>query len=262
MTQFTDGCLTTRKLWLCILESHTLNMRKLAALLNYGQIDYEEAWSFQQRIVEDRLAERRPDTLLLLEHPPVYTIGRSGRAEHWGDDVRLRATGIPVYHVERGGSVTYHGPGQLVGYPILSLARHCAGPKAYMRLLEELLIRTLGDFGLAAGRRDKLTGVWLMDGVCQKIAAMGVRVVRGVTMHGFALNVTTDLEPFRHILPCGLTDCQMTSMAEHAQTGADLHRVRQRLAYHFAELFELQWSEAQPVTSPPAERLPLASVPV
>jgi lipoyl(octanoyl) transferase len=226
-------------------------MRKPAVLLNYGKVDYGEAWLLQQRLVEERLAERRPDTILLLEHPPVYTIGRSGRAEHWGNDERLRATGIPVYRVERGGSVTYHGPGQLVGYPILSLARYCAGPKAYMRLLEELLIRTLADFDVPAVRRQKLTGVWLANE--KKIAAMGVRIVRGVTMHGFALNVSMDLIPFTRIMPCGLTGCHVTSMAEQLDTPPDMSRVRQRLAGYFAELFGVEWSDAPPITSLAAE---------
>jgi lipoyl(octanoyl) transferase len=217
-------------------------MRQPAVLLNAGLIDYAESWALQQRFVQERLAKQRPDTLILLEHLPVYTIGRSGRTEHWGDDDRLRSTGIPVFYVERGGSITYHGPGQLVGYPILSLARYCSGPKAYMRLLEEVMIRTLADFGVAAERRERLTGLWVVGRDSAKIAALGVRIVKGVTMHGFALNVSLDLKPFERIRPCGLSDCQATSIAEQGPA-VDVLAVRQRLADHFAELFGLKWGD-------------------
>jgi lipoyl(octanoyl) transferase len=210
-----------------------------ALLLSYDRLDYMPAWALQRVLVEDRLQNRRPDTLILLEHNPVFTIGRSGRPAHWGGDERLLLNlGLPVHHVERGGSITYHGPGQLVGYPILGLNRFCAGPKAYMRLLEEVLIRTLAVWRLDGHRRDKLTGVWVGD---EKIAAMGVRIIRGVTMHGFSLNVTMDLSPFEQITPCGIPNCRVTSMAHVLGVAVPVATVRARVAQVFAELFDLEW---------------------
>jgi lipoate-protein ligase B len=152
-------------------------------------------------------------------------------------------SGIPVHHVERGGSVTYHGPGQIVGYPILRLNQYCPGPKAYMRRLEDVLIRTLNDWGIAATRRDALTGVWVQENGFAKIAALGVRIVRGITMHGFALNVTMDLTPFERIVPCGLVACRVTSMAHHLGAAVDVSMVRQRIAGHFAAVFDLKWRD-------------------
>ena len=218
-------------------------MMRIADLLSLAVLDYQEAWQLQHSLVRERLDERRPDTLVLLEHSPVYTIGRSGKTEHWGDELTLRATGIPICRVERGGSITYHGPGQIVGYPILRLGDYCAGPKAYMRLLEEVLIRTLADWDIAATRRDHLTGVWVERNGYAKIAALGVRIVRGITLHGFALNVRLDLAPFELIAPCGLRGCHVTSMAELLGTEPDLGDVRKDLVTQFAEVFGVAWRE-------------------
>jgi len=223
-------------------------MKRTADLLSLPVLRYEEAWQLQHGLVRERLEERRPDTLVLLEHPPIYTIGRSGRSEHWGDESTLRASGIPLSYVERGGSITYHGPGQIVGYPILRLGNYCAGPKAYMRLLEEVLIRTLADWHIDATRLDRLIGVWVQHSGPAKIGAMGVRIVRGITMHGFALNVSVDLAPFERIAPCGLTECRVTSMTELLGTAPDLDDVRQHLARRFAEVFGIEWR----VGTPPA----------
>jgi lipoyl(octanoyl) transferase len=213
-----------------------------ALLLSYDRLDYMSAWALQRVLVEDRLQNRRLDTLILLEHNPVFTIGRSGQPAHWGGDERLLNQGFPVHHVERGGSITYHGPGQLVGYPILGLSRFCAGPKAYMRLLEEVLIRTLAVWHLDGHRRDKLTGVWVGD---EKIAAMGVRIIRGVTMHGFSLNVTMDLSPFEQITPCGIPNCRVTSMAHILGVSVPVATVRAQVAQVFAELFNLEWIDGR-----------------
>ncbi|MBI5411469.1 MAG: lipoyl(octanoyl) transferase LipB [Nitrospirae bacterium] len=218
-------------------------MASPGTLLTYDRLDYASAWDLQQRLVEERVADRRPDTLVLLEHEPVYTIGRSGQETHWGgDEESLRKAGYPVYRVERGGSVTYHGPGQIVGYPILFLTCFCPGPKAYMRLLEEVIIRTLACWGIEGRRIDKWTGVWVGQGLV-KIAAMGVRIVQGVTMHGFALNVTVDLAPFRRIIPCGIAGCHVTSMAALLGTSVNGGLVRRRIAEQFADVFGLEWIE-------------------
>lgn len=214
-----------------------------AVLFNVGRLDYAPAWDLQHRLVEERVADGRPDTLLLLEHEPVFTVGRRGKVEHWAG---LAAEGYEVHHVERGGSVTYHGPGQLVGYPIMRLNDHCPGPKAYARLLEEVVIRTLADWGMTGRRVEKLPGVWIGDEPGEKIAAVGMRINKGVTMHGFALNVDLDLTPFSRITPCGIAGCPVTSMAARLGGPVDMRLVRRQVAGHFGHLFDLDWTEQEP----------------
>lgn len=238
-------------------------MTRPGAMMSYDRLDYGAAWELQRRLVEERAAERRPDTLVLLEHTPVFTIGRSGQEAHWGgDEGALREAGYPVYRVERGGSVTYHGPGQLVGYPILRLSQFCPGPKAYMRLLEEVLIRTLTHWGLTGRHVDKLTGVWVGPEPMEKIAAMGVRIARGVTMHGFALNVNVDLAPFRRIVPCGIPDCRVTSMAARLGRPVEVLHIRRRLAEEFAEVFGLEWIMPEDVVCGGPDQLAVNEEPV
>ncbi len=214
-----------------------------AVLFNVGRLDYAQAWDLQHRLVEERVADRRPDTLLLLEHEPVFTVGRTGKDDHWKE---LAAEGIPVHRVERGGSVTYHGPGQLVGYPIVRLNDHCPGPKAYVRLLEDVVIRTLADWGITGRRVEKLPGVWVGGEPGEKIAAVGVRIHKGITMHGFALNVNVDVTPFSRITPCGIAGCLVTSMAVRLGRSADMPLVRRQVAEHFGRLFDLDWTEQEP----------------
>ena len=164
--------------------------------------------------VFDRLRNEIGDTLLLLEHPPVITLGRSWKPSSLPiDPEALRARGIEVFDIERGGDVTYHGPGQLVGYPILDLQQHQPDLHWYLRQLEDMLIGALGSLGIAAGRRASYTGVWTGG---RKIASIGVHVRQWVTWHGFALNVTTDLSPFSLIVPCGIPDVVMTSVKKEA----------------------------------------------
>lgn len=214
------------------------------ALVQLGRLDYQTAWALQRQWLEDRLAGRCPDTLLLLEHEPVFTAGRTARAAHWGgDEGATQVAGIPFVRVERGGSVTYHGPGQLVGYPILKLNRVCNGPRAYVRMLEEVVIRTLARWDLMGRRIEKLPGVWVGGDQPRKIAAVGVRIERGITMHGFALNVDMDLAPFLRIVPCGLAGCRVTSMAEVLGRLVALDEVRRYLAEEFAAVFGLTWTE-------------------
>lgn len=215
-------------------------------LMEPGRLEYGAAWALQRRLLEDRLAERCLDTLVLLEHEPVFTAGRTAHAEHWGgDESATRVAGIPIVRVERGGSVTYHGPGQLVGYPVLRLNRFCDGPRAYVRKLEDVIIHTLARWGITGRRVDKLPGVWVGNKQPAKIAAIGTRIDRGVTMHGFALNVTVDLRPFSWIVPCGLAGCRVTSMGELAGRPVFPAEVRRCVAERFAELFGLEWTEAR-----------------
>ena len=212
-------------------------------------VPYAEAWRLQMRLREERAADRRPDTLLLLEHSPVYTVGRTTQASHWSSgEERLPHAGIQIHSVDRGGSVTYHGPGQLVGYPIFRLAHYASGPRQYVRLLEEVLIDTLRSWGLEGYRVDKKPGVWIrLDDQEAKIAAIGVRIERGVTLHGFALNVDMDLSPFSRIVPCGLTGCRITSMAEALGSTVSLTGVRSVLHRTFSRTFNIEWTSVTTV---------------
>ena len=195
----------------------------LIHLLYLGRVPYAEALALQGRIVAARKQGQIGDTLLLLEHPPVLTLGRnSDRRNVLATDEHLQRRGVEVHEINRGGDVTYHGPGQLVGYPIIDLRGDLPGkrgphlgPVDYVRLLEEVLIRTCGEFGVMAQRICKRTGVWTMAGGSvqeRKIAAIGIHVSQAVTSHGFALNVTTDLRDFNWIVPCGITDRSVTSL--------------------------------------------------
>jgi lipoyl(octanoyl) transferase len=187
-------------------------------LIHLGRIDYEAALDLQRQLAEARHAQRIGNTLLLLEHPPVLTLGRnSSRANILASDELLASRGVQVHEINRGGDVTYHGPGQLVGYPIFDLRSYTPrlGAIEYVRLLEEALIRACADFGIPAQRIAGRTGVWTIPGGTvpeKKIAAIGVHIARGITSHGFALNVTTDLRDFDLIVPCGITDRTVTSL--------------------------------------------------
>jgi lipoyl(octanoyl) transferase len=206
-----------------------------------GRVPYEQAWSLQNQLADARRAGRARDSLILLEHPHTYTIGRSGTRDHvYLTDDELAARGITCLDVDRGGDVTYHGPGQLVGYPILWLGQR---PDVgwYLRSLEACLIEVLADFGIEAERLDGYTGVWIAD---RKIAAIGVKVSQGVTTHGFALNVATDLSLFTHILPCGIPDKGVTSMAVELGRAPAMVDVENAVVAHFSERFVLPGSLA------------------
>ena len=226
-------------------------------VLSLPLTDYESARRLQWRLHEERVSGVRPDTLVLLEHEPVLTLGRTAKAAHWnGSGAGSGGHGLRVIASERGGSVTYHGPGQVVGYPIVKLRQFCAGPKAYMRMLEEVIIRVLSDWGIKGRRVDKFVGVWVQDpldpdGPLAKIAAMGVKITRGVTLHGFALNVTVDLAPYAGIVPCGIEGCRVTSMAEVLRRKVEPNEVRARIARCFGDVFGLDWRDS-PLQAPAA----------
>lgn len=241
-------------------------INKQVEVQHLGLIEYKAAWDEQERlfatIVDQKLQNRvcstdehqlTPNYLLFCEHPPVYTLGTSGHAENLLiDEARLTAElGATFFKIRRGGDITYHGPGQLVGYPILDLDNFFTDIHRYMRLLEESIILTLADYGLQAGRIEGLTGVWLgYDGDTnpdagppRKICAMGVKASRWVTMHGFALNVNTDLQYFNHIVPCGIIDKAVTSLAAELGHEVPLGEVAERVQQHMANLFDMKISE-------------------
>lgn len=228
-------------------------------LLYLGKISYAEAIAIQDQIVSARKQNLVGDTLLLLEHPPVLTLGRNAhRSNVLASDELLAQRGVEIYEVNRGGDVTYHGPGQLVGYPIIDLRGDLPGKKGpylgpvdYVRLLEEVLIRTCGDFGVMTQRICKLTGVWTMAGGSireKKIAAIGVHVSQGVTSHGFALNVTTDLREFEWIVPCGIADRGVTSLELEADSGRQptMELALHATARNFSRIFgrQILWCES------------------
>ncbi len=183
---------------------------------------------------------QRPNSLLLLEHPPVYTKGRLSQPHHLLLSTQeLQERGIPVYDTDRGGQVTYHGPGQLVGYPILNL-REWGGPLKYVRTLERVIVDILADFQIVAGMVEGITGVWVGEA---KVAAIGVKISGGVTYHGFALNVNTDLSYYDHIVPCGIEDRTVTSMSQILNAPVDLEQVQYSLVYHFGKVMGFKMEE-------------------
>jgi len=203
-----------------------------------GLVEYGEALQLQRDLVEERKNDRIADTLLLVEHPPVLTLGvkgDGGRSHILASDQELQSRGIGIFETGRGGDVTYHGPGQIVGYPIISLKPDRCDVHRYVRDLEEVLIRTAGDFGVSGQRISGLTGVWVGD---EKLAAIGVRISRWVTSHGFAFNVSTDLDHFGLIVPCGIADRGVTSLAKLGSS-ASRGEIEAKLINNFIEIFDL-----------------------
>lgn len=231
-------------------QSNLLGSRSPSELLWFASpVHYADAWALQMRLHHERVMGSRTDTVLVLEHHPVYTVGRRTLVSDWGGDPSAaRMDGIEIHHVNRGGSVTYHGPGQLVVYPILRLADHVRGVRAYVEQLEEAVIQCLRQNGIAGHRKEKATGVWITDPRESKIASIGIRVDRGVTMHGVSLNVDMDLSPFRGITPCGLQGCHATSMAEVVGRPVSLMTVTQSLLEQLQLILALTWtSPATPI---------------
>ena len=206
-------------------------------------VPYLIAWEIQSRLHEERLLDLQPDTVLILEHPPVYTFGRRTKLSHWGgSESALCENGAELHRINRGGSVTFHGPGQIVVYPVLKLDQHAAGPRQLVWLLEEVIIQVLATWNITGSRIVGKPGVWIMTPEPQKIAFLGLRIEHGVTVHGFALNVDMDLTPFQRIHPCGFPDCRVTSMAAVHRTAVPVDVVKQELAQSFATVFALNWS--------------------
>jgi lipoate-protein ligase B len=210
----------------------------LCTVYQLGQVGYSEAYYLQTELLYQRLAGKIRDVLLLLEHPPTITIGKSGKLENIiASQIELAEKGVPVLFVDRGGDVTYHGPGQLVGYPIIDLRDRGRDLHRYVHDLEEVVIRTLSDFSIKASRDRTHRGVWVGN---EEIAAIGLRVRKWVTMHGFALNVNTDLEPFSLINPCGFSDRGATSISALLSQDIPMAAVTESLLARFAEVFDAQ----------------------
>ncbi len=211
-----------------------------------GVVEYEEGRCLQRTLVDAIKAEQADNTLLLLQHPHVYTLGRRGdRAHVLLDDSELESLGIALHEADRGGQVTYHGPGQLVAYPVIDLRPWGGGPLRYVRALERAMLATLAQFDVLGGVVDGRTGVWVGD---EKVGAIGVKISGGVAYHGLALNVAPDLSYFQHIIPCGITDAGVTSMEQLLGRTVDIETVVYGLTYHLGRELELKMTEAPPST--------------
>jgi len=216
-----------------------------------GYESYRSVWDYQELLLKQNTQlkiEGKPEAtrhhLLLVEHPPVYTLGKSGKLEHllWTEEERI-SMNIEFFHINRGGDITFHGPGQVVGYPILDLEKMQTDLGWYLRSLEEVIILTLADYGIAAGRSPGETGVWLdpdIPGKERKICALGIKCSRWITMHGFAFNVNTDIRYFDGIVPCGISNKQVTSLQKELATHVSLAEVKERIKKHFEEVFQVQ----------------------
>lgn len=210
----------TRKLIYCDLE----------------KIDYKEAWDLQKAIHQLRVENKIDDVLFLLEHPHTYTLGKTAHKENLvGDKKYLKENNISVYDIDRGGDITYHGPGQIVGYPIINLSNWFQDTHKYLRAIEEVIIKVCDNYGLSGERIKNLTGVWIDD---RKICAIGIKVSRWITMHGFAFNVNTDLNLFNGIIPCGISDKAVTSLnKEMKKEVVLLNDVKEKIIYSFIDQF-------------------------
>ena len=201
-------------------------------ILDLGLSPFKEVWDLQKELVKKRQNGQIKDTLILAEHEPVYTLGKNANENHI---LQNSPRDVKTYQIERGGDVTFHGPGQLVGYPIMDLHNYNKSISCYMRSLEQLIIDTLAEFRVTAERKDGLTGVWVGD---EKIAALGVRVTRWITMHGFALNVSPDLTYYSGIIPCGIFEYGVTSMAKQLTIEVAVDSVKQVLIEKFMNQFQ------------------------
>ena len=232
-------------------------MTKKTHFIHLGLKDYQEAWDYQEKLfketVDQKIVNRKlsdgqqtqtKNYLIFCEHPHVYTLGKSGDENHLlANETLLKEIEASFYKINRGGDITYHGPGQIVGYPILDLGHFFTDIHKYLRFLEEAVIHTLSEYGISSGRIDGLTGVWLdhEDEVkARKICALGVKSSRWVTMHGFAFNVNTSLEYFNYIVPCGIQDKAVTSLQKELGREMDMTEVEQKLKKHLTEIFEME----------------------
>ena len=242
-----------------VVESNKFSVERIV-VCELGQVPYRSTWELQKQLqavlVQAKRAEPAeivPHIMLLVEHPPVYTLGKSGNAGNLlVNEAFLAEKDASFVHIDRGGDITFHGPGQLVGYPILDLDRLSPDIHLYLRNLEEVVIRVCASFGISAGRVEGKTGVWIAaskEQPARKICAMGIRCSRWVTMHGFALNLNTDLSYFEYIVPCGLANSSVTSLSRELLQHVNEKDVRRSLIDHFAEVFSVETVTYNPTTS-------------
>ena len=213
-------------------------MRRKCLLLRLDTVEYGEAWELQKSLLEARVSSKVEDCLILLQHPPTFTYGRRYKEDNLITNKEYyESLGFAVYKTDRGGLATYHGPGQVVGYPIIKISTYTKDYYQYLRMLEDVMIRTLIDFGIAARRNEGYTGVWVDNA---KIGFIGVRMSFGYAMHGFSLNVNNDLFPFSYITPCGIQEVRVTSLKELSNTDIDMKKIYIKLAGHYSNIFQVQ----------------------
>lgn len=213
-------------------------MRQRGLLLRLDTVEYGEAWELQKTLLEARISDKIEDCFILLQHPPTFTFGRRYKEGNLiSNKEYYESTGLAVYKTDRGGLATYHGPGQVVGYPIIKLDTYTKDYYQYLRMLEEVMIRVLSDFGIASGRNEGCTGVWVNKA---KIGFIGVRIALGYAMHGFSLNVNNDLLPFNYITPCGIQGVRVTSIQELLNKNTNINDVYNTLASRYADIFQVQ----------------------
>jgi lipoyl(octanoyl) transferase len=232
-----------------VLLQEIINNRiklKTIELIKPGITNYQQAWDFQKNLFDKVVEERSQNYLILTEHEPVITIGKTGSLNNLlTEPSLLKSKDIDLVEIDRGGDITFHGPGQLVGYPILDLTQFQKDIHWYLRTIEEVIIRTVGEFGIEGKRIPDLTGVWVEK---RKICAIGVKVTRWVTMHGFALNISTDLNYFNHIIPCGISNYGVTSIFEERGNIVDQKDVITSLCHYFDTLFDVEITSKQQIT--------------
>ena len=216
-------------------------INKKLTYCDLGTIDYKDAWDLQKNLFNSRYKKEINDTLLLLEHPHTYTLGKTAdRNNLIAEDKFLNQNKISVYDIDRGGDITYHGPGQIVGYPIINLTGWKKDTHKYLRAIEEVIIKTCAEYNIAAGRNQEYTGVWVGD---KKIAAIGIKVSRWITMHGFAFNVNTDLSLFDGIIPCGIKEKSVTSLQNELGRAIEINEVKTFILEKFTEVFDYSPAE-------------------
>ncbi len=213
-------------------------MRRKCHLLQLDMVEYGEAWELQKALLEARISGKMEDCLILLQHPPTFTFGRRYKEDSLITNKEYyESLGFAVYKTDRGGLATYHGPDQIVGYPIIKISSYTKDYYQYLRMLEEVMIRTLFDFGIVAMRNEGYTGVWVNNA---KVGFIGVRLTFGYTMHGFSLNVNNDVSPFNHITPCGIQGVRVTSVQELLNTNVNMQGVYAKLTNHFSDVFQIR----------------------
>ena len=216
-----------------MINAEKTSLNKKIEILDLGMQAYKDSWSLQKELLDRRSNNEINDTLIFVEHESVYTLGKNADENHI---LQNRPDDVQTFHIERGGDVTYHGPGQLVGYPIIDLRDYKKSISWYMRSLEQVIINTLFEFDIKAVRKNGLTGVWYND---EKIAALGVRVSKWITMHGFSLNINPDLNYYKSIIPCGIFEYGVTSMSKILDKNIDLELVKRTLKNKFLDQFNI-----------------------
>ncbi|MBI2472507.1 MAG: lipoyl(octanoyl) transferase LipB [Planctomycetes bacterium] len=223
-------------------------MKRNSLLLKFDEIEYGEAWEIQKALLDARISGEIEDCLLLLQHPPTFTYGRRYKEGNLiANKEYYEGLGFAVYKTDRGGLSTYHGPGQVVGYPIIKISTYTKDYYQYLRMLEEVMIRTLSGFGIMAERKEGYTGVWVDNA---KLGFIGVRMAFGYAMHGFSLNVNNDLSPFGYITPCGIQGVRITSLRKLLNKSADIKEVFVGIAHHFSNVFQVQLKQGEKSTVP------------